>query len=591
MRITLRRRLTLAYSIAFSIILLIFGSLVTLYNANLAVRNNYAYCGRIVASNILLLDHYFDQLRIIAGVIANDRDIISAVEYRNSAEDIDYAIELYNYRRVIEKIRQLNFLSIITNANIIGNNYQSLYYYGASPVKDFDFSTCSWFTSLHVSRDSSALFTNFHDTEYLLNNKNIRTASLITPVYRIGQYTGGAMAYLMCDFNLEFLLAKNSQENNVRIAIYDGSEPIYFPVSGILSERQRQFFMEQLETDTQSFRIPARGAGEHSYLAFTQYSEYSGWRIIGLVAMDNNHGPVVLFAAILILLAIATAIVLAVIISRSVLLPLNHLVEKYREIGDGNFHVTFNRTGMVELDQLVLTSQQMVENISRLNRDIAEEHQKLAREQVKALQHQINPHFLNNVLHSIKALAVCGDVKSISSIATLLGKALSYSVYNPYEMVDLRKELEYVKDYIMIQNIRFDGLIRYDIICGEAYSRLSIPKLMIQPIVENAFAHGFQTRTLLTITVQVFESDGVLLIRTLDDGAGMEQPVIDALNATIAQNKSPDDSDSVGLLNVNRRIKSIYGPDYGLSVEGLTKGLCVTIRLPGSPKKGAGEHD
>jgi two-component system sensor histidine kinase YesM len=237
---------------------------------------------------------------------------------------------------------------------------------------------------------------------------------------------------------------------------------------------------------------------------------------------------------------------------------------------------------MVELDQLVLTSQQMVESISRLKNDIVDEQKKLAREQVKALQHQINPHFLNNVLQSIKALAVSGDVNSISSIATLLGKVLSYSVYYPHEMVDLQRELLYLQDYIRIQNIRFDGLISYDVNCDEVYNHVSIPKLMIQPIVENALSHGFKTLTPLCITLNVSELNGILLVQTIDDGPGMAQAAIGNLNARLAGNESPDDSDNVGLLNVNRRIKNIYGPDYGLYVEGLSGGLSVTIRLPGS---------
>ena len=583
---SLRRKLILVYSTAFSIILILFGGVVTFYNANLAVQNNYAYCSRIVASNILLMDYHFDQLRTIASVIAIDKDIVRAVEYRRDVKDIDYAIELYNQRRVIDKIRQLDILGIITNANIIGTNYRSLYYYGMSPVKDFDFAACEWFDSLKLSGklsgDRGALFTRFHGTEYLLNDRGGQTVSLIIPIRNIEQYAGGAIAYLMCDFDLNSILAKYIRESYVWTAIYDGPEPIYFPASGRLSERQKLFFLEQLEAGAESFQIPARGAGENGYLAFAQFSSVSLWRIIGFAAMDDNQVPIVFFAAALILVAIVTAIVLAAVLSKSVLLPLNQLVEKYREVGEGNFQVRFNKTGMVELDQLVLTSQQMVESISRLNSDIVDEQKKLAREQVKALQHQINPHFLNNVLQSIKALAVSGDVDSISSVATLLGKVLSYSVYYPHEMVDLQKELLYLQDYIKIQNIRFGGLISYDVSCDEAYNQVSIPKLMVQPIVENALAHGFNTSTPLCITLKVFESEGALLIQTLDDGPGMTPEAVRILNTRLVGNESPDDSDSVGLLNVNRRIKNLYGADYGLNVEGLSRGLSVTIRLPGS---------
>ena len=583
---TLRRKLILVYTTAFSIILVLFGVVVTFHNANLAVQNSYAYCSRIVASNILLMDNYFDQLRTIASVIAIDKDIVRAVEYRNRAGDVDYAVELYNQRRVSDVIRQLNILGIITNANIIGIDNKSMYYYGLSPVKNFDFASCAWFNSLELTEVKGALFTHFHGTEYLLNDRGGRTVSLFISVRNIEQYAGGAIAYLMCDFDLDSILEKNTRESNVWTAIYDGSEQVYFPASGILSERQKLFFREQLETDAESFQIPAYGPGESPYLVFTQFSGVSGWRIIGVVAMDNNQAPIFFFAAALILVAIAVAVALAALLSKSILLPLNQLVEKYREIGEGNFQVRFDKTGMVELDQLVLTSQQMVESISLLRSDIADEQEKLAQEQVKALQHQINPHFINNVLQSIKAMAVSGEVNSISAVATLLGKVLSYSVYFPHEMVDLQKELLYLRDYIKIQNIRFDGLVRCNIRCPRACNHVSIPKLVIQPIVENAIAHGFQTSKPLRITLNVFEPDGALLIQIIDNGTGMEKAAIDVLNAKLSGNESPDDSGSVGLLNVNRRIKNIYGLDYGLQVEGLSRGLSVTMRLPGVPEKG-----
>jgi two-component system sensor histidine kinase YesM len=551
-----------------------------LYNADLAERRNYDYCSQTVASSILLMDHYIDQLRTISNVIANDRDIINAVNYRNSVSVIDYTIELYSQRRVADKIRQLDLLKIVTNAYIIGANYQSLYHYGMSPVVDFDFSAYEWFTSLRTSRDNAAMFTNFHDTEYILNRNTGQTVSLITMIRDSRRITGGSYAYLMCDFDLDSVLARNFGENQVYLAIYDGNDPIYFPDDHILSARQTQLFMSELVSGAGSFRILSRGGGESTWLVFTQQSNVSGWRIIGLTVMEDGQTPIVYYAAIMIVIAIAITIILAIILSKSVLRPLNRLVGKYRQIGEGHFDVTFEETGMGELEQLAETSQKMVENISQLNQSIIDEQQKLAKEQIKTLQHQINPHFLNNVLQSIKAMAVCGDVASIASITTLLGKMLSYSVYNPYEMVPLQKELEYVQNYSKIQNIRADGLISFEIECADTYHHIKIPKLMIQPIVENAFAHGFKTRTPLAVKVLVQASETNLNIQVSDDGAGMSQQNVDILNDKIARNESTDESDSIGLLNVNRRIINLYGDNSGLDIKKLDKGLMVTMHLP-----------
>lgn len=427
---TLQHRLILAYSGAFSIILIIFGVVVMLYNANLAEGKNYIDGERFVETNILLLDHYFYQLRTISNVIAKDDDIISAVNYRNRVENIDYTIELYNQWNVADKVRQLSLLSFITNAVIIGADYKPLYYYGygMSPVKDFDFSACDWFTSLQFS-GYDAFFTHVHSTEYLIKPTSKETVSLITAIRDAKQYIGGTLSYLMCDFNLDSILAHGDGESQVQMAIYDGTKLVYFQNVNMLSERQRLIFLDRLNSGEESFRLTAKDSSESDYLVFSKLSNASGWRIIGLVTMEDNQKPIIYFAVAMIVFAIATTVILSVVLSKSMLLPLNVLVKKYKQVGEGNFDVTFGKTGMVELDQLAQTSQQMVENISRLNKDIVDEQKKLAKEQIKALQHQINPHFLNNVLQSIKAMAVCGDVESISTISTLLGKVLSYAVY------------------------------------------------------------------------------------------------------------------------------------------------------------------
>ena len=577
---TLRRKLILVYSIAFSLILVIFGTVVTLYYARLAEKENYANCGRIVATNAVLVEQYFDQLRTIARLIANDRDIILALENRNAAKSIDYAAELNNQRQLAEKIQELDILGILSNAIVIGPDFKPLYHYKLAPVRDFDFSGCAWFTSRVAALDAGAVFTHAHSTEYLLNDKGGSTISLIAPIRSPGQYLGGAAAYLLFDFDFGFILTQYARESFEWTAVYDGIDPVYFPENLKLTQRQNQLFMVRLAAGDESFHIPARGADEKAYLVFTRPSIIAGWRIAGFAIMENILTPIIIFAVILILLAVAVVVVLAAILSKSVLLPLHQLIDKYREIGEGNFGVTFSETGMVELDELMHTSRQMVKSISRLTGDIADEQKKLALEQVKTLQRQINPHFLTSVLQSIKALASRGDVNSISFIATLLDKVIAYSVDNPYETVDLQNELLHVNDYIKIQNICYGGLIQYDLVCDKIYYNVSIPKLIIQPVVENSFTHGIQNNVSFSITIKVYESDGTLTIEIRDDGAGMIHSAINDLNAKLVRNESPGTGGKVGLLNVNRRIKNVFGTDYGLSVKSLPRGLSVMIRLP-----------
>lgn len=150
------------------------------------------------------------------------------------------------------------------------------------------------------------------------------------------------------------------------------------------------------------------------------------------------------------------------IVSKSILTPMNRLVDCCNQVAVGNYEVEFPEGKSEEIHVLSQTVQTMIHNVFRLSEKVVEEEKKLSEEQLRALQHQINPHFLNNVLQLIKGMAVEGKTEEISRLSTLLGKILAYSVYQPYEDVELKEELEYVKNYMEIQN---PTLRRPDFLC------------------------------------------------------------------------------------------------------------------------------
>lgn len=134
MKLSLRKQIIISFSVAFMIITALFGGGLYVYNSYHYPRQSYEYCQKIVKANIRLIDNYFTQLRDISGIVAADTDIVQAVAYRNKTKSIDYSIELYNQRRVASKIKQLDVLSDITNAVIIGRNGEYLYYYGTNVI-------------------------------------------------------------------------------------------------------------------------------------------------------------------------------------------------------------------------------------------------------------------------------------------------------------------------------------------------------------------------------------------------------------------------------------------------------------------------
>lgn len=587
MKISLRKQIVIRFSAAFMIIIALFGGGLYGYNSYHYPRQSYEYCKKIVKANIMLIDHYFTQLKNISGIVAGDSDIIQAVSYRNKTESIDYSIELYNQRRVASKIKQLDILSDITNAVIIGKNGEYLYYYGASPVRGYHFHDQEWYRKAAGGSRTSVHFTNFHGTEYLLNAEEDRTVSIATPIRDANQYVMMEPSYLLCDFRLEPIITEKDHGSNTQIAVYDGVTPVYFPEDCGFAEEQKEELGENLAGDDLSFTIRKCPSNPVSYLVVKEQSAISGWSILGIMPMtqleeiQRTNG---LFVIAMVLFACMVIFLVSRSISKSLLGPVNQLIGCLNQIAEGKKNVEFLSTKSVEIDRISETVGYMLEKIDLLTGTLLEEQKRLSEEQLKALQHQINPHFLNNVLQTIKAKAVCRDTESISRISTLLGKLLSYSVYNPYDLVTLADELAYTEHYIALQNVRWEEKIQYSNYCEGNVLTLLVPKLMIQPIVENAIEHGFKRHEGGRIVISAEEEEREYHIAVTNSGQAMAPERVDQINDYLKNGDSYAKDKSIGLLNVSQRLKSCYGNEAGIKLfsrEGMNTSVIIII-----PKEG-----
>lgn len=583
MKFSLRQQMIFSFSIVFIALIVVFGSLILNYNISSYQKQSYDSINKVVKANLSLIDNHLDQLITVSKIVANDQDIINAVTYRNSVQEIDYSVELYNQREVASKIKQLDVLGNITNALIIGNNHEYLYYYGSSPVRGYRFDQQDWFNKAAYMEDKYIRFTNFHPTDYLLNYPNRKTVSVITPIINANQYYAAGRTFLMTDFNMDPILSDKNGQGNMQIAIYDGVNPVHFANNSHLSTLQKEDISEGLRKGKKSFIVAKSGDHPVSYLVVNETSLVSGWAILGIMPLTEveelrSTNTTVVIAMVVI--ACMLVVLLSGLISKSILNPMQSLLQRFNQIASGRRDVSFKESKSKEINLIAETADHMLKNINQLTDEVVEEQRRLATEQLKVLQHQINPHFLNNVLQSIKAMAVCGDTESISKATTLLGKILSYSVYNPYELVELKQELSYTENYIILQNIRFNGLIKYSMSCDEQLDHFLVPKLMIQPLVENAIEHGFEDRKEGHLSIVVEDAGSEIYIAITNDGAAVDSVEVERINSMLSNQDTYKQNQSIGLLNLNQRLKSCYGMQAGvkmLSREGMNTSIVITI--------------
>lgn len=209
----------------------------------------------------------------------------------------------------------------------------------------------------------------------------------------------------------------------------------------------------------------------------------------------------------------------------------------------------------------------------------------------RALQNQINPHFLYNTLEAIRSDAICVGADNIADITEALAKFFRYTISNVNSMVTLEAELNNSETYFAIQNFRFGDKISLKInLEDEDISVLEyvIPKLTLQPIIENAIIHGLEHKLGLgTIEIDIDTTEDRLLIKITDDGVGMDENVLDSINGRLHEisveglRPSNTQRSGIALINVNNRIKLQFGEKYGLRIYSIKDfGTSVEVTLP-----------
>jgi len=207
-----------------------------------------------------------------------------------------------------------------------------------------------------------------------------------------------------------------------------------------------------------------------------------------------------------------------------------------------------------------------------------EDQKSLHRAELELLQAQINPHFLYNTLDSIAILAETQREEDVVTMVTSLSTFFRNSLNKGEDLISLQAERTQVTSYLEIQQIRYSDILRYEIDIPESLLDCRVPKLILQPLVENALYHGIKNRRgmgKITITGEAAGED--MILRVTDNGAGMAPEQIAALRAGIYEDKHT----GLGLVNVHKRIRLYCGEGYGLSFESEPgRGTTVSVRLP-----------
>lgn len=204
----------------------------------------------------------------------------------------------------------------------------------------------------------------------------------------------------------------------------------------------------------------------------------------------------------------------------------------------------------------------------------------------KMLSSQINPHFLFNSLETIRMKSLSSGDKEVSVMLRILASLLRYNLSVKGTPVSLIKEIEAIENYLTIQHMRFGERISYDVVPICNINNFCVLPLLIQPIVENSFNHGLEDRVsggfiYILISTEIIDSEEFLMIKVSDNGVGIAPEKLEELKTKLENSENQIYTSSIGLVNVNSRIKLMYGKKYGISISSvLGEGTTVCLKLP-----------
>ncbi|MGO4109866.1 cache domain-containing sensor histidine kinase [Paenibacillus sp. YAF4_2] len=313
----------------------------------------------------------------------------------------------------------------------------------------------------------------------------------------------------------------------------------------------------------------------------------SGWQLH--YTFDINPKQI-LYRNVAILVIVVTsllAIAISLWLSYNMTKPIVHMHRKMARIQIGDYDARVEVRTSDEIGFLGNQFNRMAEKIQQLIEHDLKLRLMNQESQIKALQAQISPHFLFNTLQMMAGIAEVNNVPDLKLICRSLSSMYRYNMNIQNEWVRIRDEIMHIRNYLVIINKRFPGSIRIQIQIEPEVANIQIPKLILQPIVENAVEHGLipslKNRKLLKLSARIDREAGCLYLYALDNGVGMGEMEQRGIAEILSKDQPPAgvEESSIGLFNVHSRIRMICGEEYGIRIRSKrTKGTCVIFRLP-----------
>ena len=560
----------------------IVATLISVRYTNSAIyENSVIYTQTIIRQLNQNIDSYITYMDNIASVIAKSQDAYQLL-YQQIGED--EATKEGHRKRLLEQFNTiLKSREDIRNIGIVQKDGVMLINSGYQAINpDLDLSTQEWYTNA-VDNYNQYCLTSSH-VQHVIKGQRPWVITLSREIHNF-YGTGNSDGVVFIDLNYNAIIdlcEQNSIGDKGYVFILDQDGNIVYHPSQqqLYNELQTENIDTVMNADSD---IVVTREGDDEKIYTLSHSETTGWTIVGCVNMaellkDSREANNIYVMTAIVLVAIA--MILSSFIARSITLPIQKLRDSMKKVQEGDFKAAdVVITSQNEIGSLTTSFNAMTHRIEELMEENVKEQEQKRKIELKALQSQINPHFLYNTLDSIIWMAEGKKYEDVVLMTASLARLLRQSISNEDETVLIGQEIQYVKSYLTIQKMRYKDKLEFEINVDPFINSVHIVKLVLQPIVENAIYHGLkykESKGLLTVTG--YQKNQNAVIEITDDGVGMDE---ETLNHIFEKHKVNYRSNGVGVYNVQKRLCMYYGKEYGLHYESEPgHGTTVTVTIP-----------
>lgn len=583
------RQIFMLMILTITIPLLIISGIIYIFS-NQAVKNEYQSSSNLILNNLSFnIDQYLQSIEKGTLNAQVDSQLQTALEHWTIHKDnvgndlsIQYGNTIEQFIGGIEMtIKNVDSVQIFAGSRVF---YSANFNRADYDVKDY--TQEDWYQQTLQKKGGVILFGS-HRPFYRTNSKQ----SVIS-IARVINKKGSKqpLGVMLIDIRLDSLreilkLSENSKRKFIILddkggSVYSSDSTETTPLEPIPIETEAlHTFMNK---DTGSFY----GAfdDKHSYINFVT-SPYSNWKVIQYIDEKEMTKQATFLGKIILglaLLSLVTALLFMYILSERVTKPIILLSRKVKLVGMGNFDVDLYSTRQDEFGVLYNGIRKMVKDLQNYieRSSMAKAQQKVA--QYGALKSQINPHFLANVLESIQMKAIINGQRDIGEMVGIVGRLFRIHIQTGKITVALKEELEHVRLYVKIQQLRFGDKIQYVERLEPHTELVKVMHFSLQPIVENAIVHGLEGQSepgLLEVSSAIVGED--MLITVKDNGIGIDEEKLKQLRIRLSQPSDTLDEAHIGIKNVHDRIQFHFGEKYGIEITSqVGEGTTVVIRLP-----------